>query len=170
MGPATPTVERWRSLWPPTKPGRFTTNGAEASVRATAPYRTRACSRLVGPTSRTTRRMSHDRCDGADQDPMFVVQCSWAAAPKPRRNTLSLRRFACAVRAAHHPRDGARAAALGRHPAIYCLGNSTEEDPTMTVTSRCANCEAPLPPDQPADNQYCAKCTAAWQRGRASRD
>jgi predicted amidophosphoribosyltransferase len=32
----------------------------------------------------------------------------------------------------------------------------------------CANCGTPLPPDHPADNRYCAECTAKWQRAPAT--
>jgi hypothetical protein len=35
----------------------------------------------------------------------------------------------------------------------------------MTDSRRCANCKAELPSDYPAENRYCAKCTAAWQKG-----
>lgn len=35
----------------------------------------------------------------------------------------------------------------------------------MTGSRRCANCKAELPSDYPAENHYCAKCTAAWQKG-----
>jgi predicted RNA-binding Zn-ribbon protein involved in translation (DUF1610 family) len=40
----------------------------------------------------------------------------------------------------------------------------------MGVPGQCANCAAPLPPDQPAGHDYCEKCAAAWQRGNARRD
>jgi predicted RNA-binding Zn-ribbon protein involved in translation (DUF1610 family) len=40
----------------------------------------------------------------------------------------------------------------------------------MDVSGQCANCGAPLPPDQPADHRYCAKCAAAWKRGNAARE
>ena len=35
----------------------------------------------------------------------------------------------------------------------------------MTVADVCANCKAPLPEDQSADNRYCATCAAAWTGG-----
>jgi len=40
----------------------------------------------------------------------------------------------------------------------------------MTDPGHCANCGAPLPPGQPADSRYCAKCTAAYWRGAAARE
>jgi hypothetical protein len=36
-----------------------------------------------------------------------------------------------------------------------------------TVPGQCANFGAQLPSDQPADNRYCATCSAAWRRGTA---
>jgi hypothetical protein len=38
----------------------------------------------------------------------------------------------------------------------------------MTEPRQCANCKASLPADYPADNRYCAACTAKWQRGPAT--
>jgi hypothetical protein len=35
----------------------------------------------------------------------------------------------------------------------------------MTDSRKCANCKAELPSGYPAENRYCAKCTAAWQKG-----
>jgi hypothetical protein len=40
----------------------------------------------------------------------------------------------------------------------------------MSKPRRCANCTAPLPPDHPADNHYCAECTAKWQRAPATQN
>lgn len=40
----------------------------------------------------------------------------------------------------------------------------------MTDARRCANCKAPLPPEWPSDNHYCAKCNAAWQHGQTAQD
>jgi DNA-directed RNA polymerase subunit RPC12/RpoP len=37
----------------------------------------------------------------------------------------------------------------------------------MASPSNCANCGAPLPPDQPADHNYCERCSAAWHRETA---
>lgn len=37
------------------------------------------------------------------------------------------------------------------------------------MAGKCANCGAPLPEDQPAGHQYCARCAAAWQAGQARR-
>jgi DNA-directed RNA polymerase subunit RPC12/RpoP len=42
-----------------------------------------------------------------------------------------------------------------------------DEDPQATFPGQCANCGAQLPSDQPADNRYCARCSAAWRRGAA---
>jgi hypothetical protein len=33
----------------------------------------------------------------------------------------------------------------------------------MGAPGLCANCAAPLPADQPAGHQYCARCAAVWQ-------
>jgi DNA-directed RNA polymerase subunit RPC12/RpoP len=41
------------------------------------------------------------------------------------------------------------------------------DEPQTTVPGHCANCGAQLPPDQPADNRYCATCSAAWRQGAA---
>lgn len=35
----------------------------------------------------------------------------------------------------------------------------------MDAPGQCANCGAPLPPDQPAGHGYCENCAAAWHRG-----
>jgi hypothetical protein len=40
----------------------------------------------------------------------------------------------------------------------------------MSKPRQCANCTAPLPPDHPADNHYCAECTAKWQRAPATQN
>ena len=40
----------------------------------------------------------------------------------------------------------------------------------MGVPGQCANCGAPLPPDQPAGHDYCEKCAAAWHRGNVSQE
>ena len=53
---------------------------------------------------------------------------------------------------------------LKRTLARASLGQRLEEQ-SMVTMGQCANCGAPLPSDQPADNRYCGKCAAAWQRG-----
>jgi DNA-directed RNA polymerase subunit RPC12/RpoP len=40
-----------------------------------------------------------------------------------------------------------------------------DEDQHTTAPGHCANCGAQLPPDQPADNRSCQRCSAAWRRG-----
>jgi AcrR family transcriptional regulator len=45
-----------------------------------------------------------------------------------------------------------------------------QRTPPMTDPGHCANCGTPLPPGQPADSRYCARCTAAWRRGPAPRE
>jgi hypothetical protein len=42
-----------------------------------------------------------------------------------------------------------------------------DEDQHTTAPGHCANCGAQLPPDQPADNRYCERCSAAWRRETA---
>jgi predicted RNA-binding Zn-ribbon protein involved in translation (DUF1610 family) len=38
----------------------------------------------------------------------------------------------------------------------------------MTDPGNCANCGAPLPPDQRAESRYCATCSVAYWRGAAA--